>query len=133
MKFLDDRSKILRAGSNYVELSTTLDPREWARCSHVGVDNRLRLDISVWKPPRTLSQNAMFHGLCREIARATGNDAELVKEAMKEQYGTRMSYGNMRVVTPTHLMDPGEMANLIDATIAEAIQCGADVQEYVKG
>jgi hypothetical protein len=73
----------------------------------------------------------MFHGLCREIAKATGNDAELVKEAMKEQHGTRMRYGDILVVTPTHLMSPGEMSELIEATIAEAVECGADVREYL--
>ena len=132
MKFLDDRARIVRAGSNYVELATSLDPRRWAEGSHVRVDSRLRLDISVWKPPRTLDQNAMFHGICREIAKATGNDAELVKEAMKEQHGTRMRYGEILVVTPTHLMEPGEMSQLIEATIAEAIECGADIREYIR-
>ncbi len=131
MKYLDDRASIIRAGSDYIELATRADPRRWAVGSHVDTTTRLRIDLSVWKPPRTLDQNAMFHGLCREIAKATGNDAELVKEAMKEQHGTRMRYGDILVVTPTHLMSPGEMSELIEATIAEAVECGADVREYL--
>jgi hypothetical protein len=50
---------------------------------------------------------------------------------MKGQHGTRMRYGDILVVTPTHLMSPGEMSELIEATIAEAVECGADVREYL--
>ena len=131
MRFSDDHALIERAGASYGTFTTTLDLRAWAIGSHVDRKTRLQLDVSVWKPPRSLDQNAMFHGLCREIARATGNDAELVKEAMKEQHGTRMRYGDTLVVTPTHLMAPLEMSELIEATIAEAVECGADIREYL--
>lgn len=126
MKFIDDRARIVRAGSDYIELATTLDARKWAQASRLDTKSRIRLEASEWKPPRSVSQNDMFHGLCREIARATGNDAELVKEAMKEAHCPRMRYGDMLVVTPTHILSPGDMSALIEATIVEAIECGAD-------
>jgi hypothetical protein len=52
---------------------------------------------------------------------------------MKERYGTRSRYDDMIVVTPSHLLTPGEMSDLIEGTLSDAIECGVNVSEYIGG
>lgn len=72
----------------------------------------LNLEITKWRPRRSLPANAFFHALCGEIARITGMDASLVKEGIKQVYGARERYKDKLIPKPSHLMDSEEMAQL---------------------
>ena len=92
------------------------------------------LTIKLYRKPRSLNQNSLFHAICSIIASETGMDASLIKEGVKEQYGIKervaLSMETLEVPKPSHLCDTQEMGLLIDGAIYEAAGLGIDVLIY---
>jgi hypothetical protein len=118
------RTKILRIGEGRAAFAPLPGVDVWAR--DIG-EEWLALEVKLWKPRRSLPQNAMFHAICGEIARLTGMDAGLVKEGIKQAYGPRMEYHGMPVPKPTHLCTGAEMADLIRAAEVELVEAGGSM------
>ena len=92
------------------------------------------LTIKLYRKPRSLNQNSLFHAICSIIASETGMDASLIKEGVKEQYGIKervaLAKEVLEVPKPSHLCDTQEMSLLIDGAIYEAAGLGIDVLIY---
>jgi len=52
----------------------------------LNIEKLWQIDIKPYKKPRTLDQNALFHGWCKILATETGNDFEDTKEALKAMF-----------------------------------------------
>jgi hypothetical protein len=91
-------------------------------------DIPLKVELRKWHRERTLSQNKLFHAVIGEIARNTGMHAELVKEGIKEQYGSKViGWKGSTMPKPSSSCDTAEMGALIDGAILEAAELGIDV------
>jgi hypothetical protein len=84
--------------------------------------------IRPFKHSRSLEQNNMFHGLCRSIARETGNTVAEVKDYCKENFLGHSSYefrGELKHrLVSTNELTTDQMADLIGHTEALASQLG---------
>lgn len=80
--------------------------------------------IRPYATKRSHEQNALFHALVGEIASATGNDPEAVKDFLKDQFGPKRVVkvmNEVRVVPKsTTQYDVAEMSELIDRAKAWA-------------
>lgn len=95
----------------------------------------LTCEIKLYKPVRTLTQNAFFHLLCTFLSGEMGygrNSPEPVKSGIKEKYGYRMEVFGKLVPKPSHLCDKfQEMSALIEGCFLEAGDAGIDVKSFI--
>lgn len=97
----------------------------------------LQWKVSRYKRKRSLSQNALFHVWCREIAaHFASKGADVNEESMKEllcykHLGTEdRVVGNTVIegqVRQTHKLGAGEMTELLDKVLAWALDHGVKV------
>ena len=103
-----------------------IDGEMFCQCEDVKDGEYVSVEIKKWRKARTQSQNAIFHALCADIARASGMNAELVKEGIKEQYGVKVEIiingDRVKVCKPSHLCDVAEMAALISGAEMELVE-----------
>ena len=118
----DDNARILAVDERMLTIGTSFD--------FPAIDGRVTLEVKPYKPRRSLSQNALFHALCAEIARITGMDASMVKEGIKQAYGVKVkALHGVLVPKPSHMMDTPEMADLIRGAEIELIDAGGDPRQ----
>lgn len=97
----------------------------------------LKWEVSRYKAKRSLSQNALFHVWCREIAvYFASKGADVNEESMKEllcykHLGTEDRVVGSTViegqVRQTSKLDTGEMTELLDKVLAWALDHGVKV------
>ncbi|MDA7514339.1 recombination protein NinB [bacterium] len=107
----------------------------------------LKWEVSRYKAKRSLSQNALFHVWCREIAIFfTEKGHEVSEERMKELLCYKFLGTEDRVIGKTVIeaqvretsnLPPGEMSDLLDQVLAWALDHGVKVSnpidsEYAK-
>jgi len=119
----DDCARLLAVDGRQVILGLSQEPT-------LDQSKRYNVEITEWKPRRSLPQNALLHALCAEVARLTGMDRELVKQGIKEQYGPKIKglHGKL-YPKPSHLCDKLEMADLIMGAEVELSEAGGDFRK----
>lgn len=84
--------------------------------------------VRPYKHSRSLEQNNMFHGLCRAIAKETGNSVAEIKDYCKENFLGVSSYefnGEVKQrLRSTNELTTDEMSELIARTDALAGELG---------
>jgi len=97
----------------------------------------IKWEISRYRAKRSLSQNALFHVWCREIAiHFTAKGHEVSEERMKELLCYKFLGTEDRVIGNTVIeaqvretsnLPPGEMSDLLDQVLAWALDHGVKV------
>lgn len=97
----------------------------------------IKWEVGRYKHKRSLSQNALFHVWCREIAlHFAERGADVNEESMKEllcykHLGTEDRVVNQTVITgqvrQTSKLDTGEMTELLEKVLAWALDHGVKV------
>lgn len=93
----------------------------------------LSVEVKKWRKERTLGQNALWHKILGEIAHATGNDLDTVKEYIKESFGIKVEFKGMLINKPSHLYTTAEWERIMEPTIALAIEYGVNVKYLTQG
>jgi hypothetical protein len=64
------------------------EQREYAhrKIDELNLSKIFQVEIKPWKNPRTLDQNALFHGWCKILSDEFGSDFEDTKEALKHKF-----------------------------------------------
>lgn len=118
------KARIKDCGYSYLMLGC--DGYEVFNALGLTKDDDLSVEIKRWRQSRSLGQNAIWHKLLSMIADKTGNDLETVKEYIKESFGIKIEFNGMLVNKPSHLYDKSEWSQIMEPTIALAIEYGVD-------
>ena len=97
-------------------------------------DGPWEVTVTKWRKRRTLPQNRLFHGVCQRIATAYHMTLDEVKAGVKIQAGwTKLDPLGREVPRSSAECNTGEMANLTEHAIKEALELGVYIQDVLDG
>lgn len=96
------------------------------------LDKFFNIDIKLWKPKRTITQNSFFHLVCTELAQKLDMNMELIKAAIKEKYGYKFQYRDKLYPIPSSQCNKfEEFSALIEGCFIEAGEQGIDMKDFI--
>jgi hypothetical protein len=110
----------MSGGRTYVLRDDGVRNRFKAFLDELPRDQLWEVTVAEFKPRHSTGQRAKWHAQISEIARATGNDPDDVKEFLKDKYGPKREVaigGRSRLVSkPSSAYTAEEYSEMIDRT-----------------